>query len=226
MDALAETYGSGIAKAAAGVVQLNGTLGRVCFGPDEGSRPTYAAVENWLGRKVRLSKKPDHVELARRYLQGYGPAAPRDLAAWWGLGLTEAKAAWAALDEELVELDAEGRTVWRLRSERANPAGHGPAVRLLPAFDTYLLGYHDRSFAVAATDRGRIFHGGEIVPVILVDGLAAGTWRYAPRGKGLGITAAPFGRLASSVRDLIAEEAEDIGRFLGLKTTLSFHPGS
>jgi len=228
MEALAKKYGPGIKSAAAGVVQLNGVLGAVCFGPDQGAKPTYAALDDWLGRKVKLSKKPDHAELARRYLQGYGPAAPRDLAAWWGLGLTETKAAWKVLGDELIELDAEGQQVWLLASDSAASAAPAPAqgsVRLVPAFDTYLLGYRDRSFAVHPDDHQRIFHGGEMAPVILEDGFAIGTWRYEQRGEQVRITAAPFSPLKPGIRAAIAQEAEDIGRFLGLKAALTYNQG-
>jgi hypothetical protein len=124
------------------------------------------------------------VELARRYLQGYGPAAPRDLAAWWGLPLTEAKQAWAALETELTELRVGGQSVWLLSpdaSDWADTSAPERSARLLPAFDTYLLGYHARDFAVPPLYQDRVFHGGQLVPVILVDGGAAGTWRYERR---------------------------------------------
>ncbi len=225
MTAVAERYGSEIKSAAAGVVHLNSLLGRVCFGPDHGAEPTYVALEDWLGRKVKISEKPDYLKLARRYLQGYGPAAPRDLADWWGLGLTEARAAWDQLQDELIGLEVEGQSVWLLSSESATLADAGRlhrTVRLLPAFDTYLLGYHNRDFAVPPKYQTRVFHGGEIAPTILVDGCAAGTWRYEQRGRQFRIKAMPFTSFTSEVRELIAEEANDIGRFFGLTAALSF----
>jgi hypothetical protein len=158
-------------------------------------------------------------------LQGYGPAAPRDLAAWWGLPLTEAKAAWAQIENELIELDVEGQPVWLLASEASALAGStrtNHTVHLLPAFDTYLLGYHTRDFAVLPKYQNRVFHGGEIAPTILVDGCAAGTWRYEQRGKQMRIKVTPFASFTSEVRELIAEEVDDIGRFFGLTAALSY----
>src|SRR5207253_926763 len=152
--------------------------GRVCFGPMDGAEPTYAALDEWLGRPVRLPETADHVALARRYLRGYGPATPRDFAAWWGLGLSEAKAAWAAMGDELIELEVEGgQRVWWLAADAKAPRSQTPSepsVRLLPAFDTYLLGYAAREFAVPKPYQKHIFHGGQVVPTIIVHGLAAG----------------------------------------------------
>jgi hypothetical protein len=204
--------------AAAGVVFLNGLLGRVGFGPFQGAEPTYVALDDWLGRPVALTDTPDHVELARRYLRGYGPASPRDLAAWWGLGLADAKAAWKALRDELVELRVEGQPVWLLASDRGKleqPAPPGPTVRLVPAFDTYLLGYASREFAVPQPLQKLIFHGGQVVPTVLVDGVAAGTWRYEQRAGRMRIAVTPFAPFSRAVRELVAAEADDVGRFYG-----------
>ena len=228
MTAVAKRHGAKVMPAAAGVVWLNGMLGRVGFGPDHGAEPTYVALEVWLGRKVKVSKKPDHVELARRYLRGYGPAEPHDLAAWWELPLTDAKEAWALLHKELAELHVEGQPAWLLSSESAalaDASRQGRTVRLLPAFDTYLLGYHARDFAVPPTYQNRVFHGGQLVPIVLVDGCAAGTWRYEQRGQQIRIKVTPFSSFTSEVRDLIAEEASDVGRFFGRVATLSFTKG-
>ena len=97
---------------------------------------------------------------------------------------------------------------------------------MLPAFDTYLLGYHDRGFAVDPAHQGRVFHGGEIVPVILLDGNVIGTWRYAQPAGRTQIAVTPFSPLKPAIREGIAEEAEDIGRFFGLKTALAYNKGA
>jgi hypothetical protein len=227
MNRVAKTQGAGVKKAAAGIVWLNGLLGRVCFGPDKGVKPTYVALEDWLDRPIQVGGAPDRIELARRYLQGYGPAEPEDLAAWWGMPLTEARAAWEALQDALVEVQCEGRRLWMLASQfereislRNSPMEH--AVRLLPAFDVYLLGYKWRDFAVMPEHQAKVFHGGQLVPVVLVDGLAAGIWHYERRGERINIEASPFSSFDEPVRELIAAEAQDIGRFYGLTPVLKF----
>ncbi len=224
MAAVSAEVGFETRAAAAGVVFLNGLLGRVCFGPFDGAEPAYAALDEWLGRPIQMTQAPDHVALARRYLRGYGPATPRDLAAWWGLSLREARAAWASLSDELVELDVAGQPAWLLAADATVLRDRAPAertVRLLPAFDTYLLGYADREFAVPKPYRQHIFHGGQVAPTIIIDGLAAGTWRYAQTGKQMRIILAPFRSFSRAEREEMAEEAEDVSRFYGLELVLS-----
>jgi hypothetical protein len=197
---------------AAGAMLTGGLQGKICFGPDRGSEPTYAACDTWLRRPLNVAYQPDVERLIRRYLKGYGPATPADLAAWWGSGLSTVRPIWKQLEKELPEADLP---------ERPTSAIH-PVVRLIPAFDTYLLGYQDREFAVAKADQAQVFHGGQIAPVILVDGLTQGTWRYEQRGSQMRISTQPFRGFTPQIREGIAEEAEDIGRFYGLKAVLSF----
>jgi Winged helix DNA-binding domain len=92
-------------------------------------------------------------ELARRYLAAHAPATDRDLAAWSGLPLRDVRGG--------------------MREVREAPAHPEPIPpRLLPAFDPYLLGWKDRSFAVPP-DLSKQVHpgGGMIRSVATVDGI-------------------------------------------------------
>ena len=225
MAAVSAEVGFDTPSAAAGVVFLNGMLGRVCFGPFEGAEPTYAALDDWLGRPIHIKEKADHVALARRYLHGYGPATPHDLAAWWGLSLGQARVAWTGLSAELIEVQVDGQAAWLLAADAKvlhQPAAPELTVQLVPAFDTYLLGYAHREFAVPRPYQKHIFHGGQVVPTVLVAGLAAGTWRYEQRGSHIRIAVTPFAGFGRAERELIAAEADDVGRFYGAKTTLRY----
>jgi hypothetical protein len=227
MQRVSQQVGFDALPAAAGAMLTGGLQGKFCFGPDQGSNPTYADLATWLGHPLDVAFRPDFERLIRRYLQGYGPTTPADLAAWWGSGLAQAKQEWTKLDGEVLALKSENQPIWILReaAQELPAASPRPIVRLIPAFDTYLLGYQDRAFAVARADQGHVFHGGQIAPVVLVDGLVEGTWHYEQRGSQMRIAAQPFHAFSPQVCEGIAEEAEDIGRFYGLKTVLSFQDG-
>ncbi len=102
--------------------------------------------------------------MARRYLEGYGPADDRDLAAWSGLALGQVRTA----------LELAGPV------EPAAPAPP-PACALLAAFDTAMLGWESREALVPAAHARNVLPGGGMLrPVVLVGERVAGTWRGAP----------------------------------------------
>jgi winged helix DNA-binding protein len=92
-------------------------------------------------------------------------------------------------------------------------------VRLVPNFDTYMLGYEDRKLTVEEKYSRRILRGGGWVhPAVIRDGLAVATWRYD--GKNDVVVMEPFGAPDSSLQPLLRNEVEDVGRFLGTQPSL------
>lgn len=60
-------------------------------------------------------------------------------------------------------------------SEIGEPAT--PDVRLLPAYDNYLIGYRTRENSVPALHQSQVWPGGGLIrPTVIADGLAIGTW--------------------------------------------------
>ena len=91
-----------------------------------------------------------------------------------------------------------------------------PLVRLLPYFDSFLLGHKQREHLVALERQSQVYRAqGWIAPVVLVDGRAAGVWEYARERDRLRIIVKPFGPVSDPVTKGIREEAQDLGRFLG-----------
>jgi hypothetical protein len=93
----------------------------------------------------------------------------------------------------------------------------GGQVRMLGAFDTYLLGYRSRDFAVPAEHAAAVKEGGGgwIRPVIVRDGVVIGGWRSSRGGGALEIKL-DMGRSApAEVRRAVEGEVEDIARFEG-----------
>ena len=94
-------------------------------------------------------------------------------------------------------------------------------VRLLPAFDEYLLGWKDRDVVVAAEHRAKINRGGGwLHPVLLVDGQLVATWSTRRSSKQTTIELSPFVPLTAAMRSGAAEEAKDIAAFLGVLVEL------
>jgi hypothetical protein len=143
--------------------------GVICLGPDRGAKPTYVLLADWIGagpKAPSLSKDAACAELARRYLAAYGPAEPDDFVAWSGLPVTDARAGWKSIVHELTDVEVAGRPAWMLKEHLEwldEFPVQAPIVRLLPAFDTYLLGYQNRNLVVSPQYARRINAGGGMI---------------------------------------------------------------
>jgi hypothetical protein len=87
-----------------------------------------------------------------------------------------------------------------------------PRVHLLPGFDEYLLGYADRTAALAPEHREAIVPGGNgmFKPTIVVDGEVVGTWRRTIRARETVLEAIPFARLPDAVHEDLERAAGDL----------------
>jgi Winged helix DNA-binding domain len=197
---LAERLGRpGEGGLAAALARLGSLQGLVVCGPERGAEPTYVGVERWLGRALARRRVSDPLaELGRRYLRGHMPASPADFAAWSGLGQRAARAAFASVSDELVKED--------------QPPAAGRFVRLLPRWDSVLLGWKGREWLVPPAYSSRVLPGGGYLhAVVLVDGRAAGTWRLERQQ----LRVDWFGAEPRGVRRALAAEEADLRRFLG-----------
>ncbi|NMC80539.1 MAG: winged helix DNA-binding domain-containing protein [Chloroflexi bacterium] len=196
--------------------------GALCIGAYRGKQRTYTLADAWLGEWQTPPPEEALARIARRYWAGYGPATVEDLACWSGLKIRDARQAWQLVADQLVEAELDGHAVWLLKDQL--PWLEEPfqsTVRLLPRFDTYLLGYLDRSLIVdPAYARRYIYSGGIIYPVLLVDGQALGTWKSKRKKAGLEVRVQPFEPLAAGLLPSNESEVADLGRFLGEKALL------
>jgi hypothetical protein len=171
----------------------------------------YALAEDWVGPED-ATEDAGIEHLVRRYLQGFGPARPAEIADWASLDVTPTKRALERLE------------LRRFRDERGNelvdltrlplPDADTPApVRFLAVWDATLLVHCRRTQILPERYRSRIFNTRtpHSFNTFLVDGQVAGTWRYE-NGR---VKLKPFGRLPKGVRDELDDEAERLAAFHG-----------
>lgn len=146
--------------------------------------------------------------LAGEYLRAFGPVRAKDFAWWSGAGAKRAKAALA--EHDTAEL-AGGLLILAKDAaafEKATPLKD--TVDLLPKWDCLQMGYapdgRDRFAHTDVIDRCYDFRG-DGVPVILVDGEAAGTWA--------GMEPEFFDRATKKVRAAVADRLDEVRAFLG-----------
>jgi Winged helix DNA-binding domain len=202
------------------VFRLAVASGIACQGPGMGAAASLVLERDWLGPRPRHDRGRALAELARRYVTAFGPATEADFAGWSGLARRDVRSALARVAGELreVRLGRERAWVRRGRSRRARDG----LVRLLPAWDTYLMGHRDRGFIAESASWRRIMPGGGVLrATILLDGRGVGTWRMRRERGGLRIDLEPFSRLEPATAEAIEAEVADIGRFEGVPATLA-----
>lgn len=181
-------------------------------------RPSFVAARAWLGPTATgVDRAEGTASVLRRYLAAYGPATAADFARWSGLGVSALRPARDRLGEEVVTYRHEsGAALLDLAGAPLPPQDHPAPPRLLPMYDTVLLGHADRSRVLARRHVPAVVRtGGRVQQTILVDGEVAGLWRVAEeRGRRI-LVIAPFARLPTVARREPEAEAEGMLRFLG-----------
>jgi hypothetical protein len=181
--------------------------GHLVRGPMRGDDQAFISTVDWLGPAPDPVERPVALaRLARRYLRGHGPASARDLAKWAGIGLGEARAAFAAIGDEVVEV-TDG-SVDLADRERAAAL---PPPRLLGSFDPILHGWVSRA-DVAGPHTNIVTTNGLFRPFAMANGRAVATWGLE-RGK---IEMRPLEPISKSVQRALDEDTKDVLRFLGL----------
>ena len=169
----------------------------------------YALAEDWVGpESASLDKGAEH--LVRRYLQGFGPARPAEIADWAGLNVTTVTRALERMTLRRF-LDERGKELVDLPRLPLPDADTLAPVRLLPVWDATLLVHARRTQILPERHRSRIFNvrNPQSLNTFLVDGQVAGAWRYE-QGR---VQIEPFGRLPKGVRSQLDDEAERLAAF-------------
>jgi hypothetical protein len=169
----------------------------------------FALADDWLGPSD-ASPEEGTEHLVRRYLGGFGPARPNDIADWAGLKVTELKPVLARLELRRFRDEAGKELVDLPRAPLPDPDTPAP-VRFLPTWDATLLTHARRTGILPEQYRQRIFDIKlpQSIGTFLIDGAVAGTWR-PERGR---IVTKPFARLSRETRRELDEEAERFAAF-------------
>ena len=203
--------------------------GSLMSGPPRGQNVTFVRPDRWLKGWETVDGEEAMGEVFRRYLRAFGPSGHGEFAAWWGIQPAPARKVRLALEDQLEEVVVERKRLWARPEDvkEMAKAERSQAVRLLPNFDAYVMGFrprdqlHDRRFA------DRIFRKGAwISPVVLIDGRAEGVWGYDRGKRGVEVRVEPFRSLSTAHRKALREEADRLGAFLGAPATATFaRPG-
>jgi hypothetical protein len=169
----------------------------------------YADALRWI-EPVDISVDEAREHLVKRYLGGFGPAAPSEIASWAGLAVADITPALAGMrlrrfgtvdGTELVDLP-----------RAPLPEADTPApVRFLPTWDASLLVHCRRARIIREEFRPHIFNTKmpQSVGTFLIDGTVAGSWRL----EGSRIRTEYFEPVPVKFHREVEREAEALARF-------------
>src|ERR687894_448880 len=194
--------------------------GNLLFAPSVGRNVRFARPDQWLPGWEPAETEAAVREIVRCYLSAYGPATREEFARWFGTtSPAQAGRLIEGLGEEVAPVEVEGVAAWMLaehvqEAEEAEPAG---VVRLLPAFDQYVVAApRDREAVLPEALKGRVYRQqGWLSPILLVDGRMEGVWRHERKGDRLVVGIEPFADQPGWVRRAAEEEGERLARFVG-----------
>jgi hypothetical protein len=204
--------------------------GTLVLGPASGREPTFVLLDEWVPNPRRLERDEALGELALRYFSSHGPATVADLARWSGLTMSDVRLGLAVCGERLTALELDGVTYFfaperaalaperaALAPERAARTATPARVHLLPGFDEYLLGYRDRTAALAPEHSRQVIPGGNgmFKPTIVADGEVVGTWKRTVGPREVEIELMLFGRTTAPSQEALVTAARAYGSFLG-----------
>jgi Winged helix DNA-binding domain len=124
---------------------------------------------------------------------------------------------------EVEEVEVEGHRAYGLADDTEFPEPR-KAVRLLPEYDVYVMGFRERAQLVpervreqvAAHGSGR-YEGPAGVRFLLVNGITAGLWERKKGARRIELTVAPARRLR---RTDLEREVERYAKFFGVEPVL------
>jgi len=165
----------------------------------------YAAAEHWLGPPPAIEEAKGIELLVRRYLAGFGPAAPEEVANWAGMHPRKLGRVLQRLKLRTFRSEDGAELVDLPRAPLPDPDVPAP-VRFLPTWDATLLAHARRTGVLPEEHRPKVFNTRtpQSVPTFLVDGRVGGSWRYE-KGK---VRLEPFGRLDPATRSALRAESE------------------
>jgi len=208
----------GLALPVGYLLHLVGARGVVCSGPIKGNESTFVRADTWIPDWKDIPFEQAERELLVRYLKAFGPATISDFALWTGMPISDAKGIWSN-GADLAEVDVAGWKAAILQSdlpelERAKV--DEPVVRLLPYFDSFVLGHKSHRNIVDESNHRKVYRPqGWVSPVLLVNGRAQGVWFHVRKKHDLEVRVTSFSRPSHLVSSLLQEEASDLGRFFG-----------
>lgn len=195
-------------------------LGLLCFGPHQTKRPTFTLLNEWIKPTAERSLDESLALLATRYFTSHGPASLKDFAGWGTLKIADARRAIEIAGKALTKSTINDVDYWHAQLSTARPTS---SAFLLPGFDEFMLGYKDRSAALAFEHANKIVPGsnGVFLPTIVRNGQVIGTWKKTVRAASVNVQLIPFTTIDTDTKKQLQVAANRYAAFLQKPVTIS-----
>lgn len=203
------------------LIALAAARGLIVVLPPVGRDNRFALLDDWIAPAPALAREAAEAELARRYFTAFGPASIADFRAWAGIPAPMAQRAASLISGELEDVEGPLPALLRMRDAGHSGAAPSVAIRLLPRWDTYVLGYRSRDLMLHPSHAPQVCIGGVIKPTMCVEGSIVGSWELRREGNAWSIELLPFGSLSRAVRSAVVAEADSIAAYLGSAVRLT-----
>lgn len=209
-----KSYG-GVVGISTRILFLLATRGDILRGRPLGSwlstQYRWALTEEWLGQALTFPPtETARAELARRWLQTYGPGTLTDLKWWSGWNLGDTRTALADIGAVEVELDNGIGYILADDTQATDPPP--PWASLLPALDPTPMGWKERDWFLGQDAAQLYDRNGNIGPTIWANGRIVGGWSQDSSGS---VQYRIIESITSDELDLIEREAEQVDDWLG-----------
>ena len=211
-----KSYG-GATRISSQVLMLLSAEGRIVRGRPRGgwtsSQFQWHLPEGWLGIQDKgsyPSAGEARAELARRWLETFGPAPVSDLQWWTGWTGAQTKAALSKLST--TEVDLDGAAGVMLAGDEDTAQAGEPWAALLPALDPTAMGWRDRAWFVGEHATRLFDRSGNIGPTVWWEGRVVGGWAQRKDGE---IVFRLLEDAGADARAAIGTQAELLGHWLG-----------
>jgi hypothetical protein len=207
---------------------------------------SYALLSKW-GKGVKIPEMPQEeaiAELAWRFIDKYGPITIDDIAWWFPLTKTASKKAIASLGDKVVEVEANGTSVFMTQDDfemmNSLEKGDDPVVWLLPYEDHLPKAFANRSWYLSEKMKDRVFPklrehywppkappppkefkvtgginvSGEIRPSIWIDGEIVGRWEFEEKDGKMHIVHSIFTKVHPKYDNIISKRVSELEAFV------------
>jgi hypothetical protein len=187
---------------------LRGGIGR-----RPGENPgRFSIFKDRFKMKLDMGREEALPLLAKRYVRTYGPVSSGDLAWWLGVTLDEASRALDSMGVTEVEVEGVRGRFFIDKKGEVHAAPGEPPVIFLPKDDPYAKAYYNEGRFVPS-GRQIMTKFGESASVVLINGVAWGTWRLEKERLADVCRVALFEGHPGVKSEILKTAAEKAGRF-------------